>query len=147
MLKVVHDLTPIFVKTSDVPLTKTRQQFIRAFLVNKAMVTYHNLSCTQTECYAGKNRSITDIHRITLSRFPKTSFDAIVRIIKDLIDHDALFRMTYCTQINKVVLMYVSESRREYSSPYADKNYIDTKGVDGYTLRDFKTEIENLKTN
>jgi len=145
MLKVTHELTPIFVKTADVPLTKTRQAFIRGFLVNKAMQTYSNMSCTNIECYAGKNRSISDIHRITLSRFPKTSFDAIVRIIKDLIDHDALFRMTYCTQINKVVLMYVSEARREYSSPHADKNYLDQKGVDGYTLRMFKEEIENLK--
>lgn len=145
MLKVTHELTPIFVKTTDVPLTKTRQQFIRAFLANKAMITYHNLSCTEQQCKAGANRSISEIHRITLSRFPKTSFDAIIRIVKDLIDHDALFRMTYCTTINKVVLMYVSQARREYASPNAEQNYLNTVGQDGYSIKMFKNEIENLK--
>lgn len=143
MLKVVHELNPIFVKTADVPITKTRQAFIRNFLANKAMTTYENLSCTQVQCRPGANRSISEIHRITLSRFPKTSFDAIIRIIKDLIDHDGCYRMTYCTTINKVVLMYTSKAERKYISPNATQ-YFTKVGVDGYSIEMFENEIKKL---
>lgn len=143
-LKVVHETSPIFVKTSEVPLTKTRKAFIRLFLENKAYTSYKNLSCTDVQCRPGANRSVTELHQLTLARFPKTSFEAILRIIKELIDEDACIRMTYCNTINKVVLMYVSKSKREYSSPHAQQ-YLNTKGVDGYTLAEYLKVMDNLK--
>lgn len=145
MLKIVHDLSPIFVKTSEVPTTKTRKAFVREFLKNKAFTSYSNLTCTVVQCNPGRNRSVTEIHQMVLARFPKTTFEAILRIIKELIDEDACFRMTYCTTIKKVVLMYTSEARKEYASPSAVSNYFETKGIDGYTLKEYIEIINDLK--
>ncbi len=143
MITVVHDTSPIFVKTSEVPVTKTRKAFIRTFLENKAYTSYSNLSCTIKQCNPGTNRSVTEIHQMVLARFPKTTFEAILRIIKDLIDEDACIRLTYCTTIKKVVVMYTSKAQREYFSPHATSN-MDVRGVDGYTLQEYKEVINNL---
>lgn len=145
MLTVVHELSPIFVKTTDVATTKTRKAFIREFLKNKAYISYSNLTCTNVQCNAGRNRSVTEVHQMVLARFPKTTFEAILRIIKELIDEDACFRMTYCTTINKVVLMYTSRAGREYASSSAVSNHYDHKGVDGYALKEYMEIINNLK--
>ena len=144
MIDVVHETSPIFVKTSEIPETKTRKAFIREFLKNKAFTSYSNLSCTNVQCKSGANRSVTEIHQLTLSRFPKTSFEAILRIIKELIDEDAQIRLTYCTTISKVVLMY-SRPQKGYSSSNAVSNYLNTRGVDGYTLKEYEEVINNLK--
>jgi len=143
MIKIVHETSPIFVKTSEVPETKTRKAFIREFLKNKAFTSYSNLSCTNIQCRPGANRSVTEIHQLTLSRFPKTTFEAILRIIKELIDEDACIRLTYCTTIKKVVVMY-AKAQHGYSSTNAVSHYLDTKGIDGYTLREYEEVINNL---
>jgi hypothetical protein len=142
MITVVHETSPIFVKTSEVPETKTRKAFIREFLKNKAYTSYSNLSCTSVQCRPGANRSVTEIHQLTLSRFPKTSFEAVLRIIKELIDEDASIRFTYCTTIKKVVIMY-AKPKEGYSSPHAASNR-ELKGVDGYSIKDYEEVINNL---
>jgi hypothetical protein len=142
MIKVVHDTSPIFVKISEVPETKTRKAFIREFLKNKAYTSYNNLTCTVVQCRPGANRSVTEIHQLTLARFPKTTFEAILRIIKELIDEDAELRLTYCTTIKKVVVMY-SKAREGYISHHAVSN-LHVKGVDGYSLNDYQEVINNL---
>lgn len=143
MIKVVHETFPIFVKISEVPVTKTRKAFIRHFLENKAYTSYSNLSCTIVQCKPSANRSVTEIHQLVLARFPKTSFEAVLRIIKELIDEDAGIRLTYCTTIKKVVVMYTSKAQRQYISPHAASN-MDLRGVDGYTLKEYEEVINNL---
>lgn len=142
---VKHEITPIYVKEADVPLTKTRKGFIREFLKGRAFTSYKDSAFRTVQCNSGKNRSITEIHQMTLSRFPKTSFDAVLRIIRDLIVEDACVTMTYCTTINKVVLMYTSKATKSYMSTSARSNYYKREGVDGYTLEQYETAINNLK--
>lgn len=145
MIKIVHDISPIFVKISEVPVTKTRKAFVRHFLENKAYTSYSNLSCTQVQCSPGKNRSVTEIHQLTLSRFPKTSFEAVLRIIKELIDEQNGLRITFCTMINKVVVRYVPKSQTDYVLSSTINNYGKTRGADGYTLNEYLKVLNNLK--
>ncbi len=144
MLTVTHELTPIYVKIDEIPTTKTRQAFIRSFLNNKAFTTYTSEWCHDVQCRPGANRSVSDIHRIVLSRFPKTSFDAILRIVGTLINESKACRLTYCTDINKVVIMYSGPAEGSYASPYGVRDSGDRKGVDGYTLNGLLEEITKL---
>jgi len=132
----------IYVPESEVPSTSTRKDLVRRFIRGKSYRTYSDEQCTQLQCEKGKFRSVTEIHSIVMSRFPKTSLEAIVRIINELIAEDACITMIWCTQVNKVVLRHLSSATKEYMSSYSRKNYYSTKGVDGYSLKDFE-EIKN----
>ena len=134
----------IYVKESDVPLTKTRTQLLRYFLRGKSIPTYDNPECTELQC-DGKGedskvnafRSITDLHMIVLSRFPKTSLDVIVKILYDFINKDKSVVIVWCKMINKVVVKYYNNSNGSYITKYSRENYLNTKGVDGYSLKDY----------
>lgn len=132
----------IYVPESEVPSTSTRKDLVRRFIRGKSYVTYSDPQCTQIQCEKGKFRSVTEIHSIVMSRFPKTSLEAIVRIINELIDEDACITMIWCTQVNKVVLRYYNSATKTYMSSYSRERYYSTKGVDGYSLKDFE-EIKN----
>lgn len=132
----------IYVPESEVPLTSTRKDLVRRFIRGKSYRTYNDSQCTQLQCEKGKFRSVTEIHLMVMSRFPKTSLEAIVRIINELIEEDACITMVWCTQVNKVVLKYYDRATKEYMSSFSRKNYYTSKGVDGYSLKDFE-EIKN----
>jgi hypothetical protein len=134
----------IYVKESDVPLTTTRTQLLRYFLRGKSIPTYDDPECTKLQC-DGKGedskvnafRSITDLHMIVLSRFPKTSLEAVVKILYDFINKDKTVVIVWCKMINKVVVKYYNNSNGSYITKYSRENYLNTKGVDGYSLKDY----------
>ena len=140
-------MAKIYVKVSDIPLTKTRKELIQKFLQGNAYTTYSDEDCTIIQCENGKFRSVTEIFEIILSRFPKTSFNAVLGIIGILIRNNANFVMVWCTQVNKVVLKFASNSELNYISQYSKSNYYDKKGVDDYSLKDYEEIIIKLKTN
>lgn len=134
----------IFVKETDIPKTSTRQDFIRQFLKIKPS-SYNDENYTNLQCESGRFRSITELHEVVKSRFPVTSFEAILRIVKTLIDEEgAGVSMVYCTQVNKVVLRYFNKSTKKYITSFSRDNYYKTKGVDGYSLEDYEKMIEKL---
>lgn len=137
-------MDPIYVKEEDIPVTETRKDFIRRFLRNTSPPSYSDRRCTIVQCTANRYRSITELHQLTLSRFPKTSFEAIIRIVKTLIDEDACVSMVWCTQVNKVVLKYFDKATKTYITNTSRNNYYDSKGVDGYSLRDYETMFNEL---
>ena len=103
----------IYLKETDIPLTKNRKQLIRYFLRGKSIPTYDNVECTKLQCDGkGKDngvtafRSITDIHMIVKSRFPKTSLEGVVKIIHTFIQEDKAVVLVWCKMINKVVVKY-----------------------------------------
>ena len=144
----------IYLKESDVPLTKTRTQLIRHFLRGKSIPTYDNIECTKLQC-DGKGldtkvnafRSITDIHMIVVSRFPRTSLEAVIRIIDDFIKKDQAVVLVWCKMINKVVVKYYNNASGAYMSKYSKEGYYDVKGTDGYSLRDFDEIRKKLKND
>lgn len=134
----------IYVKLDDVPETRTRKDLVRRFLNKTSPRSYSDAACTILQCDYGKYRSITELHEIVMSRFPKTTFDAMIRIVGELIAEDAGVSMVYCTQVNKVVLKYFDRPTRTYMTDYSRKNFLTKKGVDGYSLNDYEKIKENL---
>ena len=144
----------IYLKEEDVPLTKTRTQLIRHFLRGKSIPTYDNIECTKLQCNGkGKDtginafRSITDLHMIVKSRFPKTSLEAIVKIIYDFIQKDQAVVLVWCKMINKVVVKYYNNPNGSYITKYSREGYYSVKGEDGYSLRDFDEMRKKLKND
>ena len=139
----------IYIKEQDVPLTRTRKQLVRYFLRGKSIPSYENETCTITQCN-GKGsgdsafRSITDLHMIVKSRFPKTSLEGVVKIINEFIKEDKAVVLVWCTIIQKVVVKYYNNSNSEYMSKYSKDKYYNTKGVDGYSLSDYDNIIKNV---
>lgn len=134
----------LYVKETDIPKTNTRIEFIRKFIDLKPN-SYSDENCNVLQCERGRFRSITELHQIVLSRFPKTSFEAILRIVKELIRGDKPISMVWCTQVNKVVLRYLDSATREYISDYSIKHYYSKVGVDGYSLEDYNEILNKLK--
>jgi len=136
--------TKLYVKLEDVPKTKFRKDFIKKFLKGKVINSYSDADCNILQCEGGRFRSITELHQMCQARFPKTSFEAIVRIVKELIDEDACVSMVWCTQINKVVLKYFDRATKSYMTKMSRENYYNSKGVDGYSLSDYEQIIDKL---
>lgn len=138
----------IYIKESDVPITRTRKQLIRYFLRGKSIPTYKDKNFCTLQC-DGKGddtginafRSITDLLAITRSRFPKTSIEGLVKIIHEFIEEDKAVVMIWCTQINKVVLKYYNNANSVYMTKYSIRNYFTKKGVDDYSLEDYSNMI------
>lgn len=134
----------IFIKTSDIINSNTRKDFVRKFLRGR-FETFEDESCTKLQCEKGKFRSITELHQIVLSRFPKTSFEAILRIVRDLINEENPVSMIWCTQVKKVVLRYYDRATRNYITSYSRDRYYNSKGIDGFSLSDYEKMLNNLK--
>lgn len=136
---------PLFVKESELKPTRFRKQLIEAFVKNKGFNTFYDKECKDLQCERGRYRSITELHQIVLSRFPKTTFNAILRIIKEIIDDgDGSIQMVFCTQVEKVVLKYIGESASSYVSKHCKTYYYNNKGVDGYSAADYDQIIKEL---
>jgi hypothetical protein len=134
----------IYVSLNSIPLTSTRKQFIRYFLRGKAYISYSDPECTIEQCKSTANRSITDLHRIVQSRFPKTSLEQVIKIVKQFMDEDKSIILVWCTQINKPVLKFVNNKTSEWISKYSKDNYFTKKGVDGYSLKDYEEIMKKL---
>lgn len=134
----------IYVSLDDVPQTNTRQQFVRYFLRGKSYKTYTNPECTNIQCKSTANRSITDLHKMILSRFPKTTFEAVIKIVKNFMEEDKSIILVWCTQINKPVIKFVNNKSAEWISNTSKNNYYNHKGVDGYSLKDYEEIMNKL---
>lgn len=140
----------IYVKESDVPLTRTRKSFIKKFLVGKQITSYHdaefkNIQCDgKGESCEGASRSITELWELTKTRFPATSLNAVVKIIYELIRDDKFICLVWCNKIEKVVVKYVPNTSSKWITDYSLKNHYTKKGVDGYSLKDYNDIKESL---
>lgn len=135
----------IYVKLSDIPETKTRKGFIKRLLTSGGVLTYTDEACTQVQCAKkGAYRSVSELHSIVRSRFKFTSLEALLKILKEIIDEDHCVAMIWCTQIHKVVVKYQENTPKEYITPYSKSNYYETKGVDGWSLKDYDNIINQL---
>lgn len=135
----------IYVKVDDIPATKTRKGFIKKILTSKGVLTYTNAECTDVQCAKkGAFRSISELHLIVKSRFKFTSLEALLKILKEIIDEDKCVAIIWCTQIHKVVVKYQENTPKEYITQYSKSNFYETKGVDGWSLKDYETIINQL---
>lgn len=144
MATVKEKQAVIYVKETDIPVTKTRQALIKLFITNKGYQTFTDKNCTQIQCEKGRFRSITELYQMVLSRFPHTTFDAILRIVDDLIKKEKGFIMIYCSTINKVVLRYIKNETCEMISEYSRSNYYNKEGVDGSSLEKYEKRIQQI---
>jgi hypothetical protein len=135
----------IYVKKSEIPLFKTRKPFLKAILKNKGVITYSNPECTVIQCdKKSAYRSISELHQIVKTRYKITSLRALLKIIKEIIDEEKCISVVWCTQINKVVVKYMHGTPGTYITAYSKDRYYESKGVDGYSLKDYQEIIDQL---
>lgn len=135
----------IFVKESDIPVTRLRKQLIKALIMQQGVITYKDKECKVIQCdKKTAYRSITELHIITRSRFKFTSLQAVVKIIKEIIEEEKCIALVWCTQINKVVVKYLKNTPAEYITKFSKTHYYKSKGVDGYSLKDYEDMIKLL---
>lgn len=139
------DQEVIYISLNDIPEVLTRKQFIRYFLRGQSYVSYTNKDCTIVQCKSTANRSITDLHKIVMSRFINTNFENVVRIVRDFIDEDNSVILVWCTQIEKVVLKYVTNKSSKWATEYSIANHFHKTGLDGYSLADYEKLMNNLE--
>ena len=136
----------IYVKESDIPLTKTRKALVKLFVLSKGFESYKDEKYTIVQCDKGRYRSITELHQLVQTRFPITSFDSVLKIVNDCIDEKAGIVMVYCATINKVDLRYSGSVKTgELITEKKKKNYYDKKGVDGSCLKDYEERMLQIK--
>ena len=141
----MEKLNLIYVKTEDIPVTKTRKGFIKRLLTSGGVLTYTDEACTNVQCAKkGAYRSISELHLIVRSRFKFTSLEALLKILKEIINEDHCVAIIWCTQINKVVVKYQENTPKEYITHYSKSNYYKSKGVDGWSLGDYDRIINQL---
>jgi len=134
----------IYVSENDVPITKTRKSFVRYFLRGKAYKTYSDKECLIEQCKSTANRSVTDLHKMILSRFPNTSFESVIKIIKEFMNEDKSIILIWCNNINKPVMSFVNNETSDWISAFSKKNFYYSKGVDGYSLYDYEEIMNKL---
>lgn len=120
-----------------------RKSLIRLFVTEKP-ATYSNAECTNVQCPQGRFRSVTELLEIVQTYYPKTTLVDILKIIRDLVNSGENIALIWCTQVNKVVLKYVSAQQRAFVTQYSLERYRNSKGVDGYSINDYQTLINNL---
>lgn len=134
-----------------IPQTKTRKAFLEKFFELKPATQDAD---GNEECGPGRKRSLTDLHMLTMSRFPNTSFEAIVRIVDEL-SQKGLLMITFCNTIKKVVVLPAQSPAKPINPPafissWGLKNFMDSPGVDGYDLRlidDMRAQITKMKSH
>jgi hypothetical protein len=134
----------IYCKEEDIPLTKTRKEFMKAFF-ETVPATYDKDGNVQ--CNARRKRSVTDMHLLVQSRFPKTSIESVIRILGEL-SQEGLLMLTYCGIIHKAVVIsfYTTPtSSIRFVSNWA-KNKLNIVGDDGYDLA-LIIQIKDAVTN
>lgn len=139
----------IIVKTEDVPITKTRKGFLKKYFENTPATYDHGGNQT---CDAMLNRSVSDLLIMTRERFPKTSLNAVVRILHEL-NNDEVLKLTYCPSIKKVVTLAACRMAalkfKEDEDNFITKvgrECMDHLGIDGLTLNMIE-DIKNKEVN
>mgnify|MGYP003636082607 CR=1 FL=1 len=131
-------------KEGDVPQTITRKEFLRSFLAKRPSTYFLN---GREQASSKTHRSFTDLLAITKNRFPRTSLQAIIRIIAQ-INIEGGCDVIWCTQIKKFVV------RGGYSNPgipfvtkYSIKYFEDKVGEDGISFKTLMKirEEQNIK--
>lgn len=132
----------IYVKESDIPIFKTRKRFLVELLKSKGVITYNNKECTTIQCdKKSAYRSISELHLITKTRYKFTSLEALLKILKEIINEEKCISLVWCTQINKVVIKYMKGTPGTYITTYSRDKYYTSKGIDGYSLQDYEKII------
>lgn len=134
----------IYVNETDIPITKYRIDFLKAFII-KQPPTYSDSRCKLIQCEPNRYRSFTEMKEILKSRFPFTSENAYLKLIKKLLSNNKSIILVYCTVIDKVVFKYVDNPSGQYISNYSAKNFYTTRGVDGLTLESINELLNNVK--
>lgn len=135
----------IYISFEDIPITKNRKHFIKQIITNKGFVTYSDEKCTKIQCdKKTAYRSISELLQIVRSRYKITSLNAVVKLLKELIDENNPIAFVWCTQINKVVVKYVSNTPGNYITSFSRDKYYESVGVDGYSLKDYEDIINKL---
>lgn len=135
----------IYIKESDIPLCKYRKTLIKALIMQKGVITYSDPECTVVQCSnKAAYRSISELHTIVRTRFKFTSLEALIKIIKEIIEEEKCIAVVWCTQINKVVVKYMKNVSSEYITSYSRDRFYTIKGVDGYSLEDYEKLYNNL---
>ena len=128
----------IYIKESDIPLTKHRKTFIKKLIIGGGAVTYSDPECTIVQCDRyNAFRSISELHDIVRTRFKLTSLQALIKLLKEIINEETCVILVYCTQINKVVVKYIKNTPSHSISNYSRDHYYTKKGVDGFSLKDY----------
>lgn len=132
-MKVITKI--IYVKETDIPLTKTRKGFLRQFLENRPSTYYKN---GNVQCEPSTNRSISELTSILRSRFPITSIESVIRIIAEL-NRDGRCYIVWCTQVKKFVVFGGFNSSRpinkNFITNYSTKYFGDKQGLDGISYK------------
>jgi hypothetical protein len=135
----------IYVKETDIPIYKTRKKFLKVLLKSKGVITYSDKECKIIQCDRKTAfRSISELHLIIKTRFKFTSLEALLKILKEIVDEDKCISIIWCTQINKVVVKYVTGVPGKYITTYSKDRYYTVKGVDGYSLADYEKIINEV---
>lgn len=134
MKTIENNKIKIFVKLEDVPKTNTRIDFVEQFLKGK-FKTYLDEDGNELQCNKNQYRSVSELYYMTVTRFPKTSFNGFLKVIQKLIKKNKNIVLVYCTMINKVVLRYTDNSSAQYITKYSMDRYFDTKGTDEISLQ------------
>jgi len=140
----------IYVRESDIPITKHRKTLIKQLLKQQGVVTYSDKECTKIQCEkVSQNghqtfRSISDLHAIVRSRFKLTSLESLMKILKEITNEEKCIGIVWCKQIEKVVVKYMPNTPGNYITSYSKDNYYTTKGVDGYSLKDYEKILNKL---
>ena len=135
----------IYIKESDIPVTKHRKTFIKKLIMQKGVITYSDENCTKIQCYnRSAYRSISELHVIVKTRFKITSLKALIKIIKSIIEEEKCIALVWCTQIEKVVVKYTKNISADYITTFSRDRYYDSKGVDGFSLKDYEDIYNEL---
>jgi len=135
----------IYVKESDIPVCKYRKTFLKKILTTKGVITYSDKACTEVQCdRKDAYRSISELHELVRTRYKFTSLKALLKILKEIVDEEKCIGIVWCTQINKVVVKYMSNTPGKYITSFSRDRYYTSKGVDGYSLSDYEKIMNNL---
>lgn len=136
----------IYIKESDIPLTKHRKAFIRKLILNEGAITYSDPEYTIIQCEKqNAYRSISELHAMVKTRFKLTSLRSLIKLLKELIEEDKRIAIIWCSQINKVVVSYIKNKPTNYGiTDYSRERYFTIKGVDGYSLKDYEDIYKSL---
>jgi hypothetical protein len=135
----------IYVKESDIPLTKTRKAFLKHLITQRGVVTYNDPECTSIQCdRKDAYRSISELHTIVKTRFKLTSLKSLIKIIKSIIEEEKCIALIWCTEINKVVVKYMRNIDASYITTYSKDRFYESVGVDGYSLKDYAAIYDSL---
>ena len=142
--------TIIQCKVKDIPITKTRKDFLREFLL-KTPATYD--SNLKKQCEPDCHRSFSDLHTLTKSRFKKTSLVAIIRIVAEL-NVERICDVVWCNQVKKFVvrarkgeeLTPKENAKVPFVTVYSQDYHKNSVGTDGISFTQLmKTQKEQLK--